>query len=76
MASTQNAIESEWLPLARQGDEEAFSVLVEFYLPKVYGLCLSLLGQREDAEDCVQETFVKAWHSLQQIGRASCRERV
>lgn len=65
MASTQNAIESEWLPLARQGDEEAFSVLVEFYLPKVYGLCLSLLGQREDAEDCVQETFVKAWHSLQ-----------
>ena len=64
MANKQNKIESEWLAKAIGGSDEAFSMLVECYLPKVYGLCLSLTGNKEDAEDCVQETFIKAWSGL------------
>ena len=39
-----------------------------------YGL--SLCGDRDLAEDAVQEGFIALVAELRQIGRASCRERV
>lgn len=56
--------ENRWLLLARDGDEEAFAELMSRYLPRIFSLCFSLLGQRQDAEDCTQETFIKAYRSL------------
>ena len=49
---------------ARNGDLDAFSDLVERYSARVYGVCFSYLGNRQDAEDCAQETFVKAFRAL------------
>ena len=49
---------------ARNGDLEAFSALVERYSARVYGVCFSYLGNRQDAEDCAQETFVKAFRGI------------
>ena len=31
---------------------------------KIYGLCLKMLGNQEDAEDCLQEVFIKAFKAL------------
>lgn len=56
--------ESKWLEQAKAGDSEAFANIVELYLPKIFSLCLKLTGNREDAEDCAQETFIKVWTSL------------
>lgn len=64
MTNERNKIEAEWLTKAIDGNEEAFSMLVEHYLPQVYKLCLGLAGNKQDAEDCVQETFLKAWNGL------------
>ena len=38
--------------------------LVERFRGQVYGLCYRMLGNREDAEDAVQETFVRVLKSL------------
>jgi RNA polymerase sigma-70 factor (ECF subfamily) len=49
---------------AQQGDVHAFDVLVERYQSKIYGLVYNMTSNREDAEDLVQEIFVKAYRAL------------
>ncbi len=38
--------------------------LVELFRDQVFGLCLRMLGNRQDAEDMAQESFVRALRSL------------
>lgn len=38
--------------------------LVERYQGRVFALCYRMLGQRQDAEDAAQETFIRALRSL------------
>jgi RNA polymerase sigma-70 factor (ECF subfamily) len=56
--------DTELVERARQGDREAFRVLVERYQRKVAALALGMLRNREDALDIVQDTFTKAYQSL------------
>ncbi|MBN2565865.1 MAG: sigma-70 family RNA polymerase sigma factor [Candidatus Eisenbacteria bacterium] len=49
---------------AKSGDSDAFSELVERNEAKIYGLCIKMLGNAEDAEDCLQEVFIKAFKAL------------
>lgn len=56
--------ERQLLLQAQTGDPDAFSILVERYSSRIYGTCFSLLGNRQDAEDCVQDTFLKAFRSI------------
>jgi RNA polymerase sigma-70 factor (ECF subfamily) len=46
------------------GDAAAFEPLVERYRQRVWRLAYQLLRNREDAWDCAQEAFVRAFHSL------------
>jgi RNA polymerase sigma-70 factor, ECF subfamily len=46
------------------GDQAAMLTLVDCYQGPVFGLCYRMLGQRQDAEDAAQETFVRAFRSL------------
>jgi RNA polymerase sigma-70 factor (ECF subfamily) len=50
--------------LARAGDKDAFRVLVDRHGRAVFGLAFRITGQREDAEDVVQETFLRAWRQI------------
>jgi len=56
--------DSELVRSAKAGDADAFGELVERNEAKIYGLCLKMLGNREDAEDCLQEVFIKAFKAL------------
>lgn len=49
---------------AQKGDREAFDSLVDLYTPQVYNLALRITGSREEAEDCVQDAFVRAFCAL------------
>jgi RNA polymerase sigma-70 factor, ECF subfamily len=50
--------------LARDGDSEAFRALVERHSRAVYRLAHRMTGNPQDAEDVVQETFLKAYKQL------------
>lgn len=53
-----------WIAAARSGDTRAFERLYRTYSGKVMGLCLRMTRRRDVAEDCVQQTFIRAWRSL------------
>jgi RNA polymerase sigma-70 factor, ECF subfamily len=56
--------------LARDGDSEAFRALVDRHSRAVYRLAHRMTGNPQDAEDVVQETFLKAYR---QLGRFESR---
>jgi RNA polymerase sigma-70 factor (ECF subfamily) len=56
--------EQDLIRESSQGDREAFRVLVERYQSKMLRLVAQIIRSREDAEDIVQESFVKAYSSL------------
>jgi RNA polymerase sigma-70 factor (ECF subfamily) len=57
---------------ARRGDRGAFQVLVERHSRPVFGLAFRMTGNTIDAEDMVQETFLRAWKQMARFdGRAS-----
>src|SRR6186997_625642 len=49
---------------ARGGDEDAFRSLVERHSRSIYRLAYRMTGRPEDAEDVVQEAFVRAYRQL------------
>jgi RNA polymerase sigma-70 factor (ECF subfamily) len=49
---------------AQQGDQEAFTLLVRNYQPKVIGLAVNIVHNREVADDLAQEIFLKVYLSL------------
>src|SRR4051795_8735663 len=58
------------LARARQGDGEAFQALVEQHSRSVFRLAYRMTGNEQDAEDVVQETFLRAY---KQLGRFESR---
>lgn len=56
----------------KAGDRLEFARLVEAYTPQVYRLGLRILNDPQDAEDVLQETFIKAFRSIKEFeGRSS-----
>lgn len=56
--------EAEAVARARQGDTEAFRLLVERHSRDVFRLAFRMTGNEHDAEDVVQEAFLKAYRKL------------
>jgi len=67
LASTQIPDEASVLVQAREGDVKAFSELVRRYEGKIFRLAMHITQNREDAEDVLQETFLKAYEHLDQF---------
>jgi RNA polymerase sigma-70 factor, ECF subfamily len=58
------------LARARHGDPDAFRALVERHSRRVFQLALRITGNEQDAEDVVQESFLRAYR---QLGRFEAR---
>jgi RNA polymerase sigma-70 factor (ECF subfamily) len=59
---------------ARAGDEGAFAALVERHRGELRVHCYRMLGSFTEAEDLVQETFLRAWKNLAGFeGRSTIR---
>lgn len=63
-------LEADWLQKALQGDEAAFTTMVETFERPVYNLCYRMLGDPIDAEDAAQETFWRAYQNLRRYDPA------
>lgn len=56
---------------ARRGDRDAFRTLVDRHARAIFRLAFRMTGNEPDAEDIVQETFLKAWKQMAKFdGRA------
>jgi RNA polymerase sigma factor (sigma-70 family) len=51
--------------LASRGDRLAFAVIADRYQQRLFGYCVSLLRNREDAADAVQSTMLRAMRGLE-----------
>ncbi len=58
------ASESELLEGLRAGDSAAFRKLVDDNSPKIYSVAMGLLGNEQEAEDVLQETFLSAFEAI------------
>ena len=52
---------------AMDGDEEAFRGLMERYKGRGYGVALGIVGDPDDAQDVLQDAFVKAWYRIREF---------
>lgn len=52
------------IQLAQKGDRQAFHLLYQQHLARVYAVCWRLLGDAQKAEDACQEIFIKVWQRL------------
>ena len=61
--------------LVEVGDAEAFAALYERHGRMAYSLAYRMVGEKQEAEDVVQEAFVKVWRSAggYRAGRGSVR---
>jgi len=59
--------ELELVANARKGDATSFSVLLRRYEGKIFRLAMNITQNREDAEDVLQEAFLKAYEHLDQF---------
>jgi RNA polymerase sigma-70 factor (ECF subfamily) len=55
----------------RGGDREAFRVLVDRHSRDVFRLAFRMMGNEQDADDVVQETFLRAYRSLERFEQRS-----
>jgi RNA polymerase sigma-70 factor (ECF subfamily) len=52
------------IPALQRGDRNEFARLVEAYSGPIYRLALKMLQNQQDAEDILQESFIKAYNAL------------
>ncbi len=59
-----NQAEAELVKNLQQGEQQAFSAVVELYQRMVYNTCLGIVQNESDAEDITQEVFVQVYQSV------------
>lgn len=64
---TERDIDRQLVERVQQGDKMAFDLLVAKYQRKLFRLILRLVTNQTEAEDVVQETFIKAYRALNQF---------
>lgn len=70
----QDKREKELTARFKEGDKESFDEMVLMYSARLYRVAYGLLGNHQDAEEVVQDTFVRAYKALPEFrGDASLK---
>jgi RNA polymerase sigma-70 factor (ECF subfamily) len=67
--------DEDLMALVDRGNAEAFAALYDRHCRVAYSLAYKIMGEKQEAEDVVQEAFVKVWRSAggYRVGRGSVR---
>lgn len=63
--------EKELISKLKNGDRDAFNILIEAYQQKVINLAYTMLSSQEDAYDAAQETFIRIYKNIGEFKGAS-----
>ena len=55
------------LTILKKGNKAAFDAIFRLYAPRLYYFVLGFFGNKVEAEEIVQETFIKVWENRAQI---------
>ena len=56
--------QEELIPLILKKEERAFTIMYDMYSKSLFSVISNLVKETEDAEDILQEVFVKIWKSI------------
>lgn len=63
-------IDKDILTRCKDGDNEAFRLIVRQYQRLVFSLAIKMLCDEEEAKDAVQDTFIRVWQRLDEYDTA------
>ena len=65
--------QEELLPLLLRKEEKAFTQLYDMYSKSLFSIITNLINNREEAEDVLQEVFVKIWKNIETYNQSKGR---
>lgn len=65
--------QEELLPLLLRKEERAFTQLYDMYSKSLFSIITNLINDREEAEDVLQEVFVKIWKNIETYNQSKGR---
>jgi RNA polymerase sigma-70 factor (ECF subfamily) len=60
-------IHKQYIERCKKGDHQAFNQLYKLYAKAMYNVALRIIKDQDEAEDILQEAFVKAYHKIKQF---------
>ncbi|KUK46939.1 MAG: RNA polymerase ECF-type sigma factor [Anaerolinea thermophila] len=63
-------VEADCIKQVLDGDDDAFTDIVEHYQSHVYNLCYRMLGIPQEAEDAAQECFIRAYRYIKRYDQS------
>ena len=64
MTTTTKYSQDELIVLISKGDQNAFAYLYDNYSQALFGVIFKIVNSQEDAEDLLQQTFIKIWNNF------------
>ena len=64
ISSWQEVDDAQLIQMAKGGDAEAFGLLYERHSHRVFRFLYAHLDDRQDAEDLMEEVFMRVWHTI------------
>ena len=65
--------QEELIPLLLKKDDRSFTLLYDNYSKSLYGVIFTLIKDREEAEDVLQEVFIKIWKNIDSYSESKGR---
>ena len=69
--ATEKTALNRWVKEAGEGNQNAYKELYMRYANPMFNVCIRMLGNRQEAEDVIQDSFTKAFQNLHQLKEAS-----
>ena len=69
----RDTTEPNLIALLQNGDNDGYEKLYDNYSPMLFGIICRIVGNNEDAENLLQDCFIKIWRNIQQYDAAKGR---
>lgn len=65
--------QEELIPLILKKDKQAFTIMYDMYAKSLFSVISNIINDKEEAEDILQEVFVKIWKNIESYAETKGR---